>query len=45
VQGMHDAYGCMRFATLFMVYFSEVSYKLVLQDSLHDSFVVYSYLL
>jgi hypothetical protein len=35
VQEMHDAYGCMLFATLFMVYFSEVNYKLVLQDSLH----------
>jgi hypothetical protein len=31
VQEMHDAYGCMRFATFFTVYFLEVKYKLVLQ--------------
>jgi hypothetical protein len=35
VQETRDAYGCMLLATFFIVYFSEVNYKLVLQDSLH----------
>jgi hypothetical protein len=32
---MQDAHGCMLVVTLFMVYFIEFLYQLVLQDSLH----------
>jgi hypothetical protein len=35
MQEMHDAYWCMRFATSVTVYFSKVTTKLVLRDSLH----------